>query len=194
MRDAEATRSRIVAAATAEFAAHGLAGARVDRIAQAAQANKAQLYAYFGNKDALFDRAFTRQVEANINRIPLTVEDLPGYAVRLYDGYLADPALVKLATWARLERTPTGNLLPTDGTWAENLAQLAQAQRRGDLVDDVQPRELFSMLIAMAMTWAQSSITFTASSADRRAEHTRRKRALAGTVRRAFVVSRWGDA
>ncbi|MBS0321963.1 MAG: TetR family transcriptional regulator [Proteobacteria bacterium] len=53
-RDAEASRARILEAATAEFAAHGLAGARVDRIAVAARANKRMLYYYFGNKDALF--------------------------------------------------------------------------------------------------------------------------------------------
>ncbi|WP_345409211.1 hypothetical protein [Nonomuraea salmonea] len=31
---------------------------------------------------------------------------MPGYAVRLYDAYLDRPQLVRLATWARLERTP----------------------------------------------------------------------------------------
>ena len=39
-RDAEATKARILEAATAEFAAHGIAGARVDRIAASAGANK----------------------------------------------------------------------------------------------------------------------------------------------------------
>ena len=39
VRDAEASRARILDAATAEFAAFGLAGARVDRIADAADAN-----------------------------------------------------------------------------------------------------------------------------------------------------------
>ena len=48
------TRARILDAASAEFAAHGLGGARVDRIAAAAGANKRMLYYYFGNKDALF--------------------------------------------------------------------------------------------------------------------------------------------
>ena len=54
-RDAEATKARLLAAATAEFAAYGVAGARVDRIAGAAQANKQLIYAYFGSKDDLFD-------------------------------------------------------------------------------------------------------------------------------------------
>ena len=55
LRDAEATRRRLIDAARVEFAEHGIAGARVDRIAADAQANKAQIYHYFGNKDRLFD-------------------------------------------------------------------------------------------------------------------------------------------
>ena len=53
-RDAGRTRTRILDAATAEFARHGLGGARVDRIALAAGANKRMLYYYFGSKEALF--------------------------------------------------------------------------------------------------------------------------------------------
>src|SRR5712691_1278983 len=49
---------RILAAATEEFTKHGIAGARVDRIAAAANSNKAMLYAYFGNKEQLFEAAF----------------------------------------------------------------------------------------------------------------------------------------
>jgi AcrR family transcriptional regulator len=48
------TRVRILEAATAEFAQHGFGGARVDRIAERAQANKRMLYYYFGSKDELF--------------------------------------------------------------------------------------------------------------------------------------------
>jgi len=53
-RDPEQTRARILAAAKTEFARVGLGGARVDRIAVLAGANKRMLYYYFGNKDALF--------------------------------------------------------------------------------------------------------------------------------------------
>jgi AcrR family transcriptional regulator len=48
------TRQRILNAATREFARHGLGGARVDRIAARAGANKRMLYYYFGDKDGLF--------------------------------------------------------------------------------------------------------------------------------------------
>lgn len=54
VRDPQRTRRRILEAATAEFARHGLGGARVDRIAAAAGANKRMLYYYFGGKDDLF--------------------------------------------------------------------------------------------------------------------------------------------
>src|SRR5689334_17921126 len=53
-RDPEQTRQRILDAAKAEFARVGLGGARVDRIAQEAGANKRMLYYYFGNKEDLF--------------------------------------------------------------------------------------------------------------------------------------------
>jgi AcrR family transcriptional regulator len=53
-RDPERTRARILQAATAEFARYGLGGARVDRIARRAAANKRMLYYYFRDKDDLF--------------------------------------------------------------------------------------------------------------------------------------------
>ena len=51
---AAATRQRILDAALAEFAAKGLAGARVDEIAARAGANKRMLYAYVGSKEELW--------------------------------------------------------------------------------------------------------------------------------------------
>ncbi|HEX7423912.1 MAG TPA: TetR/AcrR family transcriptional regulator [Terriglobales bacterium] len=42
-------------AAVAEFAEHGIAGARTDAIARAAHVNKALLYYYFKDKDALYE-------------------------------------------------------------------------------------------------------------------------------------------
>jgi AcrR family transcriptional regulator len=53
-RNPARNRERILAAALGEFARHGLGGARVDRIAARAGANKRMLYYYFGNKDDLF--------------------------------------------------------------------------------------------------------------------------------------------
>ncbi len=48
------TRQKILDAALEEFARHGLGGARVERIAQRAGANKRMIYYYFRSKEALF--------------------------------------------------------------------------------------------------------------------------------------------
>jgi AcrR family transcriptional regulator len=48
------SQERIFTAALAEFAARGIAGARVDRIAASAGLNKAMLYYHFGSKDRLY--------------------------------------------------------------------------------------------------------------------------------------------
>jgi AcrR family transcriptional regulator len=190
MRDSEATRARILTAATDEFAEHGIAGARVDRIADTAATSKALIYSYFGNKQALFDAVFTAHVIANVDAVPLTTDDLPGYTVRLYDAYLQDPALVRLITWARLERTPTGNLFGELAHYDKaNLQQIAVAQGAGTLVDDIAPTELWALLISLAGTWAQASIVHTASRKERKTVHDRRRRALATTTERAFCRS-----
>src|ERR1700761_5741079 len=54
-RQPEASRNAILRAALAEFAQEGLAGARVDAIAEAAGVNKALLYYYFRDKDTLYE-------------------------------------------------------------------------------------------------------------------------------------------
>ena len=54
VRDPEATKQRVLDAAKVEFARHGLAGARVDAIADRAKANKQMIYHYFGSKQDLF--------------------------------------------------------------------------------------------------------------------------------------------
>lgn len=61
------TRRKILDAAIMEFSAHGLAGARTDAIARSAKVNKALLYYYFKDKDALYTA---------------TIEDVVGTAVR----------------------------------------------------------------------------------------------------------------
>jgi TetR/AcrR family transcriptional regulator len=58
------SRARILAAATAEFAARGLAGASVDRIARKARLNKAMLYYHFDSKDGLYREVIRSTFEA----------------------------------------------------------------------------------------------------------------------------------
>jgi TetR/AcrR family transcriptional regulator len=66
------TKEAIVAAAMHEFATHGIAGARVDRIARAAGVNNHALYYHFGDKRALFRRVLELGYDSfRANRQPL---------------------------------------------------------------------------------------------------------------------------
>jgi AcrR family transcriptional regulator len=102
-RDPEATKARILEAARAEFAEHGVHGARYDRIAVQAQANKERIYAYFGEKEALFAAVLTEQMalvaEAHLIR---DAQPLADHAGELFDFHLAHPDLVRLLLWEAL--------------------------------------------------------------------------------------------
>lgn len=188
-RDGGASRRRLLDAATAEFAEHGLAGARVDRVAAASGVNKAQMYGWFGSKDGLFDAVFDDQLHRILDVVPFTAEDLPGYAVRLYDSYLVASDLVRLTSWHRLERVPRGYLLRS-GTAALTQPKhdsIVRAQEAGLVVADVRPDDVYALVIGLAGTWSPVSGTYVASSDDPEADHERRRAALRGAVARALV-------
>ena len=187
-RDGERSRERLLAAAAAEFAEHGIAGARVDRIAASAGVNKAQMYGWFGSKDGLFDAVFDAQLHRIVDSVPLDAADLPGYAVRLYDSYLTSPELIRLTSWNRLERVPAGDILEGHAELTRpKYEAIARAQEEGHVVAGIRPDEVYSLVIALAGTWSPVSATFTASAAEDGAEHERRRAALRLVVRRALV-------
>jgi AcrR family transcriptional regulator len=99
-----ATRARLLAAAYDEFVRVGLAGARVDRIAAAASANKQGIYAYFGSKEGLFDAVLGDRLRVLADVVPFTPDDLPGYTGALFDALVADPGLQRMTLWKMLER------------------------------------------------------------------------------------------
>ena len=63
------SRERLFAAAAAEFAARGFAGANVDRIARAARVNKAMIYYHFASKAALYREILRDMFEAVAVRV-----------------------------------------------------------------------------------------------------------------------------
>ncbi|MEU6219496.1 TetR/AcrR family transcriptional regulator [Streptomyces sp. NPDC047022] len=97
------TRAKLLEAAEAEFSEHGLAGARVDRIAERSGVNKQRIYAYFGNKEALF-AAVMHKVYAHMSEavpIPTTEEGLRSYVGEVFD-YHRQSDLVRLLAWEGL--------------------------------------------------------------------------------------------
>ena len=73
------SKARLLEAAFAEFAAHGIAGARVNRIAEAARVNKRLIYVYFGSKEQLFETVRAQCLGALAEAVPLHPNYLPGY-------------------------------------------------------------------------------------------------------------------
>jgi AcrR family transcriptional regulator len=77
-RNPELTKRDILVAAREEFCERGLDGARVDRIAESAAANKRLLYHYFGNKEALYSAVlFDAYREIREGERKLHLGDLP---------------------------------------------------------------------------------------------------------------------
>ncbi|MGW0688459.1 TetR family transcriptional regulator [Streptomyces sp. NPDC002754] len=182
-----ATYQRILDAATLEFAQYGIAGARVERIIAAARTNKAQLYGYFGNKEQLFDAIFFASLERIVNVAPIDAWDLADWAVRLYDEYLARPDLIRLATWARLERRPTGHLVQDhDHHDDHKLRAIAEAQAAGR-VREGDPFDVMAMVIAMSMAWSPVSNVYAASAEEPEAVHEQRRVLLRECVGRAVA-------
>ncbi|MER5889488.1 TetR family transcriptional regulator [Streptomyces sp. NPDC001941] len=182
-----ATYQRIVDAATQEFAQYGIAGARIERIIATARTNKAQLYGYFGNKDQLFDAIFFASLERITNVAPIDADDLADWAVRLYDEYLARPDLIRLATWARLERRPSGHLTAEHDRYDDHkLSAIAAAQAAGRLREG-DPFDLMALVIAMSMAWSPVSNVYAATAEEAAEVHEQRRALLRDCVRRAVA-------
>jgi len=149
-RDSEATRTRILDAAIDEFSQHGLAGARIDRIAQTAAANKRSIYVYFESKEKLFDAALHHVLTRMIEDVPLTEDDLPGYAGRLFDYHLARPQGFRMNTWRQLERPASG---PDAGDMYSNkvTALAGTAAQRS-----IPPTDLIVLINGLAYAWLMS--------------------------------------
>lgn len=86
------SRAAILRAAAQEFAEHGIAGARTDAIAKAAKVNKALLYYYFHDKDALYGAALDHVFqERNRRLMPVLAADIPpGEKILRYVGAFFD--------------------------------------------------------------------------------------------------------
>lgn len=105
--DTERTRALLLEAAAAEFGAHGFAGARVDRIAEAAGVNKERIYSYFGSKEALGAAVLEHCLTAVVDAVPIRGEGIAAitdYVDRLFDYHRAHPLFARLMVWEGLER------------------------------------------------------------------------------------------
>jgi AcrR family transcriptional regulator len=189
-RDAEATKARIFAAATAEFAERGLAGARVDAIAERAEANKQLLYAYFGSKEELFSAVLRRQVEELVEEVEIDPERFAEYAGRVFDWHAEHPELVRLLLYEGL-MYDTGPVPDDEArtTHSRDKVKAVRAyQKQGGMDSTLDPRDLVMLVIALATaTDAMPQLARMVEGADPRTPQARARRraAVVEIVRRA---------
>lgn len=101
----DATRQALLRAARDEFAEYGLAGARVDRIAEAAGVNKERIYGLFGSKDKLFDVILIDSLREFMETVqPLADTEVGDYVAKLFDYHHNNPKLLRLMLWEALHR------------------------------------------------------------------------------------------
>ncbi len=163
-RDATATRRRILDAAIREFADHGLAGARVDRIADASAANKAMIYRYFGNKEELFDAVFDEIVVQTMNDVPVDGDDLPEYAARLFDRHRERIEPLRVGQWDWLERAASGMQSDTvTKAMADKVRVVADAQKRNVVSDALPAATLLAFVLALSRSNTDRPMTTAAA-------------------------------
>ncbi|MFI8488392.1 TetR family transcriptional regulator [Streptomyces rubrogriseus] len=154
-RDPEATKARIFEAAVAEFARHGIAGARIDRIAAEARANKQLIYAYYGNKGELFASVLEKKMLDLAISVPVDPDDIEGWIDRLLDYHAAHPELLRLLFWEGMEYGTAE--LPHEAErqehYARKVAAVRDGQERGVITDAIPAPDLLFLLVAMA-NWA----------------------------------------
>ena len=110
-RDADRSQKDILDAALAEFAEHGLGGARMDRIAERAGVNKRLIYYYFENKESLFlavlERAYEgiRSEEQQLNLTEVEpVEAIRRLIAFTWNYYIEHPEFLTLLNSENLHR------------------------------------------------------------------------------------------
>ncbi len=130
-RDADQTQAAIVAAARAEFAAKGLAGARVDAIAQLTATSKHMIYYYFGSKEGLYratlENAYStfRMAEEAVDYEAMTaVEALAAFVGQSFDSHFASPEFVRIIMGENINN-------------GEHMAEVEGLERRRGVLDSM---------------------------------------------------------
>lgn len=163
--------TRILEAAEAEFTRFGVIGARIDRIAQEAHASKERLYAYFGDKQGLFDRVIHNAFVRFDGAVRIEHDDLVAYAGRLVDHFTSHPEDLRLLGWTRVDEQCEQGLRADAVTahQAEKTAAVRRAQAAGTVDPTWDPDELLKLILALATYWASASEPTGNSPSDRRA-------------------------
>lgn len=162
-RDAEATRSSILEAAETVFVEKGFADASVSEIAEMAGVTKSLIHHHFGSKEALWGEVkhhrFSEYAEVQ-GRILQEAEpdaELLRTSVSTYFDFLRrNPGFPRLVSWMHLEEAEDQPFDLAAQLTEPGIECIAEAQRRGELRDDVHPFYMLITFIGLAEYWFQS--------------------------------------
>ena len=171
---AERTREDILDVATAEFAAHGYAGARVDEIAARTRTTKRMIYYHFGSKQGLYLTVLER-VYAQIRRVErgIQVDELsPDEALRrlaeaTYDHHTTHEAFIQLVSIENIHRAEhvrqSQTILQENATAITLLEEVIdRGVIAGIFRDDVDAVDVHMMISAYACFHVANRHTFAA--------------------------------
>lgn len=194
-RDAEATKARILAAATSEFAERGLAGARVDAIADRAEANKQLIYAYFGSKEKLFGAVLRGQIQELVEEVEIDPDRFAEYAGQVFDWHAEHPELVRLFLHEGMQygAGPVAGGDERTASMRRKVEAIRARQKRDQIDAALDARDLLTLVIALAtFTDALPQLAHQIEGGDPRAAraYKRRRAAAVEIVRRAATPPR----
>ena len=164
----------IIKVATAEFAAHGYAGARVDEIAARTRTTKRMLYYYFGSKENLYlavlERAYAeiRAIERGVDVDAVTpVVALRRLAEATYDHHTTHEEfmqLVSIENVHRAEYVKRSDAILTQNSSAIDLLAvvLERGVRDGTFRSDLDAVDVHMMISAYAVFHVANRHTFAA--------------------------------
>jgi AcrR family transcriptional regulator len=158
VRTTSELRETILTAARSEFAQYGLAGARIDRIAKAADASKERLYAHFGDKETLFRGVVAADGAEFFAAVTLRPKAVPEFVGDIYDLACRRPEHLRMITWAILEGLtldppPMEDL---ESIQSRDIRVIEAAQAAGYVDAAWRPMDLLVLLFGVALAWAQS--------------------------------------
>ena len=171
-RDPAQTKQDILEVATAEFAAQGLSGARVDEIAASTRTTKRMIYYYFGSKEGLYlavmESAYQviRQLEQNLDVETLAPLDaLRSLAESTYDHHTSHRDFVRLVSIENIHRAEMisqSEVIPDlNRTAVETIGRvLDRGVAAGDFRDDVDALDLHMLISSYAVFHVANRYTF----------------------------------
>jgi AcrR family transcriptional regulator len=148
------TMARIFDAAVNEFAAQGISGARVDRIAEAADSNKALIYSYFGNKEELFAQVLRRRLTDLAEAVELRPDAVADYIGDLFDFMVANPDVLRLVQHetAHFAASEAPHREEREAHYADKVAAVSAAQHSGAIDPGLDPHFVVLALIGL-VSW-----------------------------------------